>query len=155
MKLSRLWIRFDFKIKGLWGNWHICSAYKMGKTLKNKLTENLNIWIAYKCEWNCCIGLLYLLRPSLIHNIVYYCEERIFQHFCCCSNRLINIYELSGHISPLLLFQEKLEYYISCHLVWCVLVYRVQLSLTSPWASVHWLVQCTLECHWNATGWPS
>ena len=23
-----------------------------------------------------------------------------------------------------------------------------------PWASVHWLVQCTLECHWNATGWP-
>ena len=24
-----------------------------------------------------------------------------------------------------------------------------------PWASVHWLVQCTLECHWNATGWPS
>ena len=22
-----------------------------------------------------------------------------------------------------------------------------------PWASVHWLVQCTLECHWNATGW--
>ena len=24
-----------------------------------------------------------------------------------------------------------------------------------PWASVHWLVQCTLECHWKATGWPS
>ena len=24
-----------------------------------------------------------------------------------------------------------------------------------PWASVHWLVQCTLECHRNATGWPS
>ena len=24
-----------------------------------------------------------------------------------------------------------------------------------PWASVHWLVQCTLECHWNATGWPN
>ena len=24
-----------------------------------------------------------------------------------------------------------------------------------PWASVHWLVQCTLECHWNATGVPS
>ena len=24
-----------------------------------------------------------------------------------------------------------------------------------PWASVHWLVQCTLECHWNATGWRS
>ena len=24
-----------------------------------------------------------------------------------------------------------------------------------PWASVHWLVQCTLECHWNAIGWPS
>ena len=24
-----------------------------------------------------------------------------------------------------------------------------------PWASVHWLVQCTLECHWNVTGWPS
>ena len=24
-----------------------------------------------------------------------------------------------------------------------------------PWASAHWLVQCTLECHWNATGWPS
>ena len=23
-----------------------------------------------------------------------------------------------------------------------------------PWASVHWLVQCTLECHWNATGDP-
>ena len=22
-----------------------------------------------------------------------------------------------------------------------------------PWASVHRLVQCTLECHWNATGW--
>ena len=24
-----------------------------------------------------------------------------------------------------------------------------------PWAIVNWLVQCTLECHWNATGWPS
>ena len=24
-----------------------------------------------------------------------------------------------------------------------------------PWASVLWLVRCTLECHWNATGWPS
>ena len=24
-----------------------------------------------------------------------------------------------------------------------------------PWASVHWLVQCTLECHCNATGLPS
>ena len=24
-----------------------------------------------------------------------------------------------------------------------------------PWSSVHWLTQCTLECHWNATGWPS
>ena len=23
--------------------------------------------------------------------------------------------------------------------------------LPLPWASVHWLVQCTLECHWNAT----
>ena len=23
------------------------------------------------------------------------------------------------------------------------------------WASVHWMVQCTLECHCNATGWPS
>ena len=23
-----------------------------------------------------------------------------------------------------------------------------------PWASVHWLVQCTLECQRNATGWP-
>ena len=27
--------------------------------------------------------------------------------------------------------------------------------LPLPWASVHWPVQCTLECHWNATGWPS
>ena len=27
--------------------------------------------------------------------------------------------------------------------------------LPLPWASVHWLVQCTLECHWNVTGWPS
>ena len=24
-----------------------------------------------------------------------------------------------------------------------------------PWASVHWLVHCTLECHCKATGWPS
>ena len=24
-----------------------------------------------------------------------------------------------------------------------------------PWASVHCLVQCTLECNWNTTGWPS
>ena len=24
-----------------------------------------------------------------------------------------------------------------------------------PWASVYLLVQCTLECHWNVTGWPS
>ena len=24
-----------------------------------------------------------------------------------------------------------------------------------PWASVHWLVQCILECHWNTTSWPS
>ena len=24
-----------------------------------------------------------------------------------------------------------------------------------PWASEHWMVQYTLECHWNATGWPS
>ena len=24
-----------------------------------------------------------------------------------------------------------------------------------PWSSVHRLVQCTLECHWNATGSPS
>ena len=24
-----------------------------------------------------------------------------------------------------------------------------------PWASVRWLVQCILECHWNTTGWPS
>ena len=31
----------------------------------------------------------------------------------------------------------------------------VDLTVPLPWASVHWLVQCTLECHWNATGWPS
>ena len=24
-----------------------------------------------------------------------------------------------------------------------------------PWASAHWLLQCPLECHWNAIGWPS
>ena len=24
-----------------------------------------------------------------------------------------------------------------------------------PWASVHWLDQCILEFHWNATWWPS
>ena len=28
-------------------------------------------------------------------------------------------------------------------------------KFTYPWASVHRLVQCTLECHWNATAWPS
>ena len=31
--------------------------------------------------------------------------------------------------------------------------YNVAVPL--PWASVQWLVQCTMECHWNATGWPS
>ena len=30
-----------------------------------------------------------------------------------------------------------------------------EMTIPLPWASVHWLVQCTLECHWNATGWPS
>ena len=29
-----------------------------------------------------------------------------------------------------------------------------KISQPLPWASVHWLVQCTLECHWNATGDP-
>ena len=29
------------------------------------------------------------------------------------------------------------------------------LSDPLPWASVRWLVQYTLECHWNAIGWPS
>ena len=32
---------------------------------------------------------------------------------------------------------------------------RISTTYPLPWASVHWLVQCTLECHWNATGWPS
>ena len=32
---------------------------------------------------------------------------------------------------------------------------KTQLSVPLPWASVHCLVQCTLECHWNVTGWPS
>ena len=40
------------------------------------------------------------------------------------------------------------------------LVMRIQVGKVGhqwplPWGSVHWLVQCTLECHWNATGWPS
>ena len=39
-------------------------------------------------------------------------------------------------------------WYITSHL-------RFVATLPLPWASVHWLVQCTLECHWNATGWPS
>ena len=29
------------------------------------------------------------------------------------------------------------------------------LIIPLPWASVHRLVQGTLECHWNAPGWPS
>ena len=33
--------------------------------------------------------------------------------------------------------------------------YRCIATATLPWASVHWLVQGTLECHWNVTGWPS
>ena len=28
-------------------------------------------------------------------------------------------------------------------------------TIPLPWANVHWLVQCTLECHCSATGWPS
>ena len=45
---------------------------------------------------------------------------------------------------------------------WCVLSQQVKSTswiahycIPLPWASVHWLVKCTLECHWNATGWPS
>ena len=33
--------------------------------------------------------------------------------------------------------------------------HEIWLTLPLPWANIHWLVQCTLECHWNATGWPS
>ena len=29
------------------------------------------------------------------------------------------------------------------------------ISQPLPWASVHWLLQCTLECHCNAIGWLS
>ena len=36
---------------------------------------------------------------------------------------------------------------------WVVALFIRVLSL--PRASVHWLVQCTLDCHWNTTGWPS
>ena len=35
---------------------------------------------------------------------------------------------------------------------WCTIP---QMCPPLPWASVHWLVQFTLECHWNATGWSS
>ena len=31
------------------------------------------------------------------------------------------------------------------HIWWCTLL---QQTMPLPWASVHWLVQCTLECHW-------
>ena len=34
------------------------------------------------------------------------------------------------------------------------LAVAVLLYLPFAWASVHWVVQYTLECHWNATGWP-
>ena len=33
--------------------------------------------------------------------------------------------------------------------------YHIVNYLPLRWASVHWMVQCTLECHWNATGWPN
>ena len=36
-----------------------------------------------------------------------------------------------------------------------IALYCTRTSLPLPWASVHWLVQCTLRCHWNATVWPS
>ena len=40
----------------------------------------------------------------------------------------------------------------------CLVIHFVIISVKGgtkplPWASVHWLVQCTLECHCNATGW--
>ena len=34
-------------------------------------------------------------------------------------------------------------------------VWAPKMTTPLPWASLHWLIQCTLECHWNATGWPS
>ena len=37
----------------------------------------------------------------------------------------------------------------------CAILRFTYLTRPLPWASVHWLVQCTLECHWNATGWSS
>ena len=36
-----------------------------------------------------------------------------------------------------------------------LLTYWGRMTHPLPLASVHWLVQCTLECHWGATGWPS
>ena len=39
--------------------------------------------------------------------------------------------------------------------IYIYVTYPVSISLPLPWASVHWLVQCTLEYHLNATDWPS
>ena len=34
-------------------------------------------------------------------------------------------------------------------------IFILNLTAPLPRASVHWLVQCTLQCHWSVTGWPS
>ena len=34
-------------------------------------------------------------------------------------------------------------------------IYLLDQALSLPWASVHWLLQCTLEWHWDAIGWSS
>ena len=48
-----------------------------------------------------------------------------------------------------------------CHVLWqwifCgnwLTIFECIHTLTMSQCA-HWLVQCTLECHWNATGWPS
>ena len=76
-----------------------------------------------------------ILRLSNLH-----CRYRVNFRRIVFTGFLISVY-------PVLLYGHSTDIWTRHIEVTKILAYKCE-WLPLPWASVHWLVQCTLECHW-------
>ena len=94
------------------------------------------------------LGRRYIHSAWLIKEYQYGCYVAIALAKCSLGVELWLVVTCLAHYS----FRESTACLNDISIIHFV---EMQVFPPLPWASVHWLVQCTLGCHWNATGWPS
>ena len=131
-----LFIQYQFKCCGL------IYYTTLGPSGHGKNPPSSRLGTLHSCYRQCFMTKIHVFRVVLL-------VQRQFKRWGLISNTTLGP---SGHgwKPP----SSKLWTLYSHCRQWFITEINV-LRLSLPWASIHWLVQCTLECLWNATDWPS